>query len=226
MSSIVLFQIILFYYISKQKHLFEQNTWRYLYLIPSEIIGLMNAYSVLMLSVVAMAFMVYFVMTFKTVSIRIHQLQSILKEKSKRKFHHFRKLYINSIVHQSKSNRVFGKVFLVNLLTNLPSNCITCLLLMFAIENLFNILLFTCGVCQIFLIGFHHIIAAQSNTKMKKLSKQMMKMHVGHQDTVRNTVKLNLFVQDYFTKKSYGFTYGHFGLISMMTFSQVSFRFI
>ena len=225
-SSIFTLQIALFTYVLKQRHLFEQNPWRCLYLIPSEIIVFINFYSFSIFAVLTNSYFTFFVMTFETVYIRLHQLQSILKRKSKQKFLYFRKFYIKSIVHLSKSNNVFGNIFLVNLLINLPDNCITCLLIVFSVSNVFNIVLYILAICQIILIGFLHIIVVGSNTAQKKLCKQMMKMHVGHHDTVIRSIKLNLFVQDFYSKKNYGFTYGHFGLISMMAFTKVSFSFI
>lgn len=183
----------------------------------------MNSYTISLLLVATNAFVTFFTLTFETVTIRMHQLQSILKDQSPKKFVHFRKLYIKSIIHQSKSNKVFGNVFLVILIINLPGNCITCLVILFSKNNIFNILLYILIFSQFFLIGFLHIIAARSNTTQRKLCKEMMKMHVGHQDTVKRTIILNLFIQNYYTKKNYGFSYGPFGLISMMTFTQVCF---
>ena len=112
----------------------------------------MDSNSISIFSVSANAFVTFFMLTFQTASIRLHQLQSILKRKSKQKFLYFRKFYIKSLVHQSKSNKVFGEVFLVSLLVNLPSNCITCLQIVFSINSMYSIVLYILAISQFFLL--------------------------------------------------------------------------
>ena len=208
------------------QYLFVGNISRYHYLIYSQIYVLINLFSMIMISYGATFGIMYSIMISLTIRIKQDQLDKLLKSQHRYKFILFRRAYIKSLIHLSKSNKSFGKLYLVTLLIQFPMNCIS-ILLYFSIENIIlKSWLITLIIFQLVFIMGIHLMLARLNADIANSSKQMMKRYIHQQDPIVRSIRMNLFIQTYFTNKQYGISYGSFRIVSMITYTKVFLHFL
>lgn len=143
----------------------------------------------------------------------------------------YRRVYIKTLLYILANNKFIKNLFFLLLIVNFPVNCY----LLVRVKNSADfivassiIFIFIEQVIAIF--GVHWFIATL-NSDFNKNIKFFIREFVPNSCLITrfnsanfaSNLKISLFIQNYQTKKKYGFTYGSLGLISLMAFSKVRF---
>ena len=138
-----------------------------------------------------------------------------------------RTISVKSLMEQYQStlqyifdiNPIFSKGLFSVLIVSLPVNCFFVLDLITGNETfIFRVTILTFSFQQWISIFLIHFAVANQNTKFLKITKQMMTIPFHNQIKFRTKITLNLFIQTFYTKKTYGITYWIFGLVSLFAF--------
>ena len=137
----------------------------------------------------------------------------------------YRRIYIKTLIYIMKANKYISKIFLAFLIVNLPINCYLYFLLMSANTVIVMIAIILVLIEQVFVILVIHWILASFNTQFDKNILNLTKQFFQNNFPLKFSfnLKMSLFIQTFHTKKKYGFTYGKFGIISMLAFTKVRF---
>ena len=178
---------------------------------------------------VSVLLMTLFILKSYTIRINMWLLMKIasIKHSSSRKFSlkllWYRRVYTRTMLSMLESNKYISKIFLFILIDNLPINCYLNFLLMSANNIFVTIGILIIIVNQVFVIlCIHWILASFNNLFYKKiliLAKQFFQNRFPVKFSFN--LKMSLFIQAFVTNKMYGFSYGKFGIISMMAFTKV-----
>ena len=135
----------------------------------------------------------------------------------------YQKVYIKTLISMLKYNKYFSKLFFAFLIINLPINCYLNFLLMSATNIMVIIVLIFVLTEQVMVIIVIHWTFASHNTQFDKNILNLTKQFYQNNFPVKFSfnLKMSLFIQAFHTKKKYGYTYGKFGIISMMAFTKV-----
>ena len=138
-----------------------------------------------------------------------------------------RSISVNSLMEQYQNtlqyifdiNPIFSKGLFSVLIVSLPVNCFFVLELLIGNEAfIFKTTLLAFCIQQWISIFLIHFAVASQNAKLLKITKQMMTIPFHKQIQFRTKITLNLFIQTFYTKKTYGITYWIFGLVSLIAF--------
>ena len=178
---------------------------------------------------VGVIILLMFILNHYTLRINIWLLTQIvsIKHSKGRKFTlkllWYRRVYIRTLISMSKFNKYLSKIFLAFLTINLPINCYVNFLLMSATNAIVIIVLMIVLTEQATVILVIHWTLASHNTQFDKNILNLTKQFYQNNFPVKFSfnLKMSLFIQAFHTKKKYGYTYGKFGIISMMAFTKV-----
>ena len=166
--------------------------------------------------------MMYCEMFNKFNQINLNHLNEVLQLKTPNRYLLFRNLYQKFLRKISQNNRLFAKHFTIYFLINVPLGCIS-LRLLFHTKIFVQSLTILLYLSQILVLVIIHFIASQTNHKIVSICKQMMKQFVIDTTIIKpiDSLKINCFIQAFYTKNRYGFTYWGFGKITMFSFFKV-----
>ena len=214
---------MLFIQYHKNKDFFEANWLHHLNLIPIELLIINYLFCLLLF---AQSHIIDGAIAFTSITarrIKCHQMTEMLYWNNIMKYIQFRRLYTKNIVHLCQAGRLFGTKFVIFIIVNIPIN-ITMINILRTRRDFIFILFSSFIFLQQFLciVGIH-ILVANINQKNFLVCATFMKLFVPNNCKFqkRTNLKLNFFIQTFFTKKLYGYSYGNLALISMMTFMKV-----
>ena len=125
-----------------------------------------------------------------------------------------------------KTGPMFGNFFLAYIPANMPFNgFFTIDILIGKKERLIlNSTKYGFLFQQIFGMFIVHFAIARNNSKLSKSIYQIMKIPFHHRISKMQKIRLNLFIEDFYTDNKIGVHYGMFGLITLSAFSKVRFQ--
>lgn len=148
------------------------------------------------------------------------------------KFSHFRFEFVHSLLLFFEVNRMFGPLFLSHLLGMLPLSLVFGVWLIQG-ETLSLTASIVLYAWELFIANFLfvlHLLFARATKRIHRPAKPLLafaarnQFWAKHQQMPTKTqVHLACQIATLHTKKRYGFTYGSFGLVSMMAFFKVNF---
>ena len=168
-------------------------------------------------------------MTMQSLNINLIQqnrvLQAVYYSKSI-KYLWYQGLYMKSIANVIQSNEYFGKVFLVFMAFNFPINCYLIIQLFSSFSITMKIIIFLLCWMQTTVIFALHFIMAKLNSRLR--IKKFVSSYLSNRIffNIRANLRISLFIQAFYTKKRYGFTYGALGIVSLFSFTKVSLTFV
>ena len=131
-------------------------------------------------------------------------------------------IYKKTIQYIFNINPIYGEVFLVYLITNLPVNALFVMDLILGVGSLFFRVIAAIVInTQILVIFLIHILIANRNSQLNFQSKLILKLPFHYRFYPNIKFRLNLFIQAFHSKRKYGITYGRFGLVTLFAFSKV-----
>ena len=130
--------------------------------------------------------------------------------------------YRKTIQYSLEVNPLFGEAFMVYVVINFPTNAMLVMNIIMGVgDQLFRLGILIVAVSQTLQIFLIHYLIANQNIEMNSYSKKIFSLSFHRQFRKPTSIRLNLFIQAFYTNKMYGITYGKFGLISLSTFSKV-----
>lgn len=216
-----------FYYIFKAGFSVETT----IEFLLRQVILLLYLIAIVMFANTSIISATYAFITLTVWMIKIYQLKIVqsLKAKNDRIERHIVRIMSISrdlLIYVLNINALFGKVFLVFMLVNYPINCFILMSSLFSdVPISYRILLLMFCLHQMLVIIIIHFIVAKFNVKLLKSNLQTIHIivHYGRRITQLINLKMNLFIQSFYTKQQYGLTYWKFGLISFSSFIRVRF---
>lgn len=147
-----------------------------------------------------------------------------------RNFANFRKHYVATLVYFVAVNRVFGKLYLANLACLMPVNVLTSVYMLIGSDqhlgNRFIVYFWIVYFCNYLFVM--HLLLAQCTKCIHRPGKRLLRIAAMPDDGgsrprmgIRCRIGIDSCIAVVHTKKKYGFTYGPFGLVSMMAFTKV-----
>ena len=141
----------------------------------------------------------------------------------------YKRVYIKTLLYILANNKYMGNVFLIFLVVNFPINCYFLLRIKNSASPMVKILVSFIFFEQVLVIFGVHWLFASLNSKFNKNIKCYTSKFVPNNCFIRrfscvnfiSNLRISLFIQNYHTKRKFGFTYGKFGLISLMAFTKV-----
>lgn len=137
---------------------------------------------------------------------------------------HLMSIHRKILLFISSINPYLSKVFVVLLSANIPNSC---LLLTIAIFNRINFYfqLIVTLICVLLFTNIFvaHLVFAKLNTRLAETAKRFVSIPVYRSMAPRTRIKLAFFIDSTYTKRRHGITYWKFGLISMASFSKVTY---
>ena len=131
--------------------------------------------------------------------------------------------YRKTIQYILEINPLYGEVFLVYSVVNFPINSVIVMNILYGNPNtLYLIMSSLITFTQVAVMFLFHFLIAINNAQMHQHSKDIFKLSFRHNPDTKTNVRLNLFIQTFYTEKCYGITYWKFGLVSFSAFGKVS----
>ena len=126
-----------------------------------------------------------------------------------------------------KTGPMFGNVFLVYIAANMPFNGLFTMDILIGKKERLILNCFKYGFIfqQIFGMLIIHFAIARNNSKLSKSIYQIVQIPFHHRIPKMKKVRLNLFIEDFYTNNKIGIHYGMFGMITLFAFSKVRFYF-
>lgn len=130
--------------------------------------------------------------------------------------------YRRIVVYICTINPVIGKGFTILLALTAPATGLFLNSIFFKkISSHYRLLLsLNCIYLFIFIFGMHFVFAKR-NSQLHNLSKQILVIPFHQRLARRSRISVNIFNETMYTKQTDGITYWKFGLISMLSFTQV-----
>ena len=120
---------------------------------------------------------------------------------------------------------MFGNLFLVYIAASMPFNGFFTIDILIGKKDRFAMNLFKYAFLaqQIFGLLIVHFTIATNNSKLSKSIYQIMQIPFHHQISKMKKIRLNLFIEDFYTNSKIGVRYGMLGLITLFAFTKVRF---
>lgn len=141
-------------------------------------------------------------------------------------FGRYRALYIKTLAFFFSLNRMYGRVFLANLLGLCPSNVIMTLWMILGLVDAENNLFFVFFIVYqyLFIFAIHLLLTFCSkhiHRPVKALIHMLVHTTKNGIGNIRSRIRLSNDIFALHTQNRYGFTYGNFGLISLAAFAKI-----
>ena len=180
-----------------------------------------------------MCSLVIFAVCWRVIKINLFHLKHIIVDLKrinlKTKLLWYRRVYIKTLLYILANNIYIGHLFLILLVFNFPINCY----ILIRMKNSSNMWVTTFigffFIEQVVVIFGIHWLIASLNSEFNKNIKFAISRFVPNSCLITKfscanfilNLKISLFIQNYRSTSKYGFTYGRFGLISLMAFTKV-----
>ena len=210
--------------ISENLYFFLENYWHLLYLIKCLLLSLIGWFCLITFYHCSTLLVTSAVMTLQSLHINLWFLQKIYQIRNSKnvyKFLWFIRVYIKSLVNIHHSNNYYGNIFLIFLAAHYPTNIVLVLEIFSSINPTLKSILFLIFIVQVAVIFALHFCIATYNSRLQITKFYIQFLSEKKFSGSRANLKINLFIQTFYTKKHYGFTYGALGIVSLFSFTKV-----
>ena len=158
-----------------------------------------------------------------------HIIVDLKKTDLKAKLLWYRRVYIKTLQQILANNKYLGNVFFLFLVVNFPTNCYFLIQIKKSNDFIVKTLISCIFIEQVIVIfGVHWLIASLNSEFYKNIKFYICKFVPNSSLIARfnctnyvSNLKISFFIQNYYATRKYGFTYGRFGLISLLAFTKV-----
>lgn len=139
----------------------------------------------------------------------------------------FRREFVRTLLFFASVNRMYGAMFLAFILVFCPVNCFFSVWIVSGSLDLHAELLMGFFCVHLYALLFAvHLMYARCIELIRRPCRPLMHIMAqkDKQIGLRTRLRLKLQIADLLSRKRYGFTYGHFGLVTMTAFFKVIFE--
>lgn len=224
----ILISIFYYYFLYKYRNYFCQSLSRIFELLISHLFLFLYCYTLFIFSHGHILLAVIYLTELITLQIKLWQLKTQVECFRKKRFKfltitHILTVYKQIIVFILKNGPTIGNVFFMYIIVNIPFNGYFTMHIATGKGNnvlkIFEIVYILQQMCGLFIF---HFILAKNNEKLIKISYQIMQIPFHNRISIQTRIRLNLFIENSYTKNIIGIRYGIFGTITFLALFKVS----